>query len=90
MCVQHVVQTQTCPVTQTDFLALNGSLTVVPLCFLLPCVMYVRYVGKENVTRPQLAIMGTIVAVMSVVAVFGVISSVRQIALDASTYQLFS
>lgn len=72
-----------------DIMALNGSLTIVPLCFIAPCAYYLMNKGKENVPFWEKCWMGFVIGVNTIIMVMGVISSVRQIALDASTYKLF-
>jgi hypothetical protein len=72
-----------------DIMALNGALTIVPLCFIAPCVFYIIKKGKENLSMWEKIFITLIIVINSIVGVMGVIASMRQIILDASTYKMF-
>jgi hypothetical protein len=72
-----------------DIMALNGALTIVPLCFIAPCVFYIIKKGKENLSMWEKIFITLIIVINSIVGVMGVIASIRQIILDASTYKMF-
>lgn len=72
-----------------DIMALNGALTIVPLCFIAPCVFYMIKKGRENLSMSEKFMIILIIALNTIVGVMGVIASIRQIILDANTYKMF-
>ncbi|KNC79613.1 hypothetical protein SARC_08001 [Sphaeroforma arctica JP610] len=72
-----------------DIMALNGSVAIVPLCFICPIIL--RFTGEDraSINTPEKVWALFILIVMCTIAVVGGISAVRQIVLDAGTYQLF-
>ncbi|KNC78748.1 hypothetical protein SARC_08829 [Sphaeroforma arctica JP610] len=73
-----------------DIMALNGSIAIVPLCFICPIALrFTTGDDRGSIGLPEKVWALSIMIIMCVIAVIGGISAVRQIILDASTYELF-
>lgn len=68
----------------------TGAITIVPVCFIAPCIFYLAHKGVKNVKLWEKTLIGFTICVNSVIMVLGVIASVRQIVLDVQYYKMFS
>lgn len=72
-----------------DMMALFGAVGITPLTFILPCIMYMHYMGDDLTVAHKCTCY--IISIIGVFAgVIGTISAIRQIVVDSSEYQLFS
>lgn len=75
----------------SSFMSLIGAVSYVPLCYVIPCTLYLirKNQAGENV-KPHIRFgLYAVIFFTCIVGVVGVIASVRQIIVDAGSFQLF-
>eukprot|EP01134_Creolimax_fragrantissima_P000756 CFRG0756T1 len=72
-----------------DFMALVGSIAVIPLCFICPILFRLAMTDRSNLKKVEVVWMACVMTVASVIAIAGCAAAVRQIVNDANTYHLF-
>lgn len=66
-----------------------GALGYVPLCFLLPCLMWLR-VQRGQLSAAQVALNWAVIALAAAVMVLAAVGSIRTLIVNASTFHFFA
>ena len=77
------------PMTHVHAALSAGAVGYVPLCFVLPCVMWLK-THRGSLSALQVATHYAVIAISCLVAVLASIGSVRSLIVNASSYTFFS
>lgn len=66
---------------------LAGAIGYVPLCFILPCAMWLK---TQQLSAARAAVSWAVIAISGCVAVLAAVGSVRSLAVSVSSYRFFT